>query len=58
MEKTKKRAGRKPAKDKKIQVALYVPQSRIDKFGGVESFKEVIYELIEDYYNLPAGPSP
>ena len=42
----KSRAGRKPISDKKIQVSLYIRQSRIDKFGGIEEFKNALYEFV------------
>ena len=42
--KTKKsNAGRKPVPDKKVLVSLYVPNSQIEKFGGIEKFKDALY---------------
>lgn len=47
MEKQNKKsnAGRKPVPDKKVQVSLYVPNSQIQKFGGIEKFKAALYEF-------------
>ena len=42
----KSRAGRKPISDKKVQVSLYIRQSKIDKFGGIEEFKNALYEFV------------
>ena len=39
----KSNAGRKPVSDKKVQVSLYVLSSQIAQFGGLEKFKEAIY---------------
>lgn len=41
----KSNAGRKPVPDKKVQVSLYVPNSQIEKFGGIEKFKADLYEF-------------
>lgn len=42
----KSNAGRKPVYDKKVQVSLYVLSSQIAQFGGLEKFKEAIYEYV------------
>ncbi len=42
----KSNAGRKPISDKKVQVSLYIRQSKIDKFGGIEKLKAAIYEFV------------
>ena len=42
----KSNAGRKPVPDKKVQVSLYVLCSQIEKFGGLEKFKEALYEFV------------
>ncbi len=42
----KSNAGRKPVPDKKVQVSLYIRQSEIARFGGIEKLKEVIYEFV------------
>lgn len=42
----KSNAGRKPVSDKKVQVSLYILSSQIDKFGGLEKFKEALYEFV------------
>lgn len=56
MKKTKKtashggarpKAGRKPVKDKKVQVSLYIKQSRIKEFGGVENLKKEIFKRLQ-----------
>ena len=47
MLKTKKsNAGRKPVSDKKVQVSLYVLSTQIEKLGGLEKFKEALYEFV------------
>lgn len=47
MKKNKKsNAGRKPVPDKKVQVSLYIRQSEIDKFGGLDEFKKALYEFV------------
>ena len=43
----KSKAGRKPISDKKKQVSLYIRQSKIDKFGGIENFKDALYEFVD-----------
>lgn len=42
----KSNAGRKPVPDKKVQVSLYIRQSEIEKFGGIEKMKDAIYEFV------------
>jgi hypothetical protein len=42
----KSNRGRKPISDKKVQVSLYIRQSRIDKFGGIDAFKNALYEFV------------
>ncbi len=42
----KSNAGRKPVPDKKVQVSLYVPTSQIEKFGGIEKFKDALYAFV------------
>jgi hypothetical protein len=39
-------AGRKPAKDKKIQVNVWIETSIINKHGGLEAVKELIKKQI------------
>jgi len=43
----KSNAGRKPVPDKKVQVSLYVPNSQIEKLGGLDAFKEKIIAYVE-----------
>lgn len=45
MNKAKK--GRKPVPDKKKIVALYVPESTLDKLDGVPGVQEIAYVAIE-----------
>jgi hypothetical protein len=42
----KSNAGRKPISDKKVQVSLYIRQSKIDKFGGIDGLKDALYEFV------------
>jgi hypothetical protein len=42
----KSNRGRKPISDKKVQVSLYIRQSKIDKFGGIEELKDVLYDFV------------
>ena len=42
----KSKAGKKPVSDKKVQVSLYVLSSQIEKFGGLEKFKDALYEFV------------
>ena len=47
MKKVKKsNRGRKPISDKKVQVSLYIRQSKIDKFGGIDELKKALYEFV------------
>lgn len=41
-------AGRKPIDDKKITVILYVKESIINNFEGIEQLKGAIYSYITD----------
>lgn len=41
--KKKSNAGRKPLADKKIQVRLFINQSKIDARGGMEAMKKHLY---------------
>ena len=45
----RKKSGRKPIAEglKKIQVTLYIQQSEIDKFGGIDTLKERIYHFVQ-----------
>jgi hypothetical protein len=43
----KSNRGRKPISDKKVQVSLYIRQSKIDKFGGIDELKDAIYEFVD-----------
>lgn len=45
----RKGAGRKPEKDKKQQVPLYVPTSRIEKLG-IDDLKSIALAAIEKAY--------
>lgn len=38
--------GRKKIDDKKIQVNLYILQSTIERFNGLESLKKYLYERL------------
>ncbi len=42
----KSNRGRKPISDKKVQVSLYIRQSKIDKFGGIDGLKDALYEFV------------
>jgi hypothetical protein len=42
----KSNRGRKPISDKKVQVSLYIRQSKIDKFGGIDEFKNALYDFV------------
>lgn len=44
----RKKAGRKPIEDKKVQVDLYIRQSDIDKRGGIEKIKELLMKGFKD----------
>lgn len=39
-------SGRKPVKDKKIQLAVYVRESIISEIGGLEAAKESVLEYL------------
>jgi hypothetical protein len=39
-------SGRKPVKDKKTQLSVYIRQSTIDLNGGAEEIKKQIHNLI------------
>ena len=43
----RKNVGRKTVADKKIQVSFYIEQSKIEKLGGLDAFKEKIIAYIE-----------
>lgn len=43
----RKNVGRKPVSDKKIQVSFYIEQSKIEKLGGLDTFKEKIIAYVE-----------
>jgi hypothetical protein len=43
----RKTSGRKPVTDKKVQVSFYIEQSKIEKLGGLETFKEKIIAYVE-----------
>lgn len=43
----KSNRGRKPISDKKVQVSLYIRQSKIDKFGGIDGLKDALYEFVD-----------
>lgn len=43
----RKASGRKPVTDKKVQVSFYIEQSKIEKLGGLDAFKEKIITYIE-----------
>jgi len=43
----KSNAGRKPVPDKKVQVSFYIENSKIEKLGGLDTFKEKIIAYVE-----------
>jgi hypothetical protein len=43
----RKTSGRKPVSDKKVQVSFYIEQSKIQKLGGLDAFKEKIIAYVE-----------
>lgn len=51
MENDKKGVGRKPQKDKKVTINLYVLQSVIDKFGDGYELRDFLYKCMEDKFN-------
>ena len=42
----RKKAGRKPAKDKKLTVRMYIETSKINKLGGMDEAIECIYDYV------------
>ena len=42
----RKNSGRKPVSDKKVQVSLYVEESKIKKHGGADALKAKIYKYV------------
>lgn len=44
---SRKDAGRKPLKDKKVTVSLYILESKIKQYGGLEGIKLHLYNSIE-----------
>jgi len=48
----RKKAGRKPVADKKLQIQLYVLTSRVNKIGE-EKLKEICYSAIEREFLKP-----
>ena len=42
----RKTSGRKPVADKKVQVSLYIRQSEIEKFGGLDEVKKALCEFV------------
>lgn len=44
----RKNAGRRPVEDKKQTISIYVRSSIIKANRGVERFKDILYELIEN----------
>lgn len=55
MENDKKGVGRKPQKDKKVTVNLYVLQSVIDEFGDGYELREFLYKCIDEKVNGVSG---
>lgn len=48
----RKGAGRKPVADKKVAVTLYIQESIIQSFGGIDNFRDHCYAiLIENKIN-------
>lgn len=43
----RKKAGRKPLKDKKLTVPLYILESKIKQYGGLEGIKLHLYNSVE-----------
>lgn len=52
MEKKKDPRGRKPVKDKKMCIRLYIQQSKIKKLGGEKALTKDMYEYIEEKVKL------
>lgn len=44
----RKNAGRRPVEDKKQTISIYVRSSIIKAKGGIDRFKEFLYEFIEN----------
>lgn len=42
----RKGAGRKPVADKKVAVTLYIQDSIVQSYGGLEPFREYCYQLL------------
>jgi hypothetical protein len=42
----RKNSGRKPVEDKKIQVTIYVTDSKIQSHGGLEKLKEKLIHYV------------
>ena len=42
----RKGAGRKPVADKKVAVTLYIQDSIVQSYGGLEPFREYCYSLL------------
>lgn len=51
MDNNKKGVGRKPHKDKKVTINLYVLQSIVDTFGDGYDLRDFLYKCIEDKVN-------
>ena len=47
----RKGAGRKPVADPKIQISLYVEESTIKKFGGIEELRNECYAFLKEKTN-------
>jgi hypothetical protein len=43
----RKNAGRKPGNDNKVQVSLYIEQSKIEKSGGLDVLKNKIIRYVD-----------
>lgn len=43
----RKNAGRRPVEDKKQTVSVYIPTSIIEKVGGLERIKLIIYKYFK-----------
>jgi hypothetical protein len=50
MEKKKETRGRKPVKDKKQTVCLYVETSKVNNAGGMDELKDKLYKHIDSEY--------
>ena len=49
--KKKETRGRKPSKDKKLTVCLYVETSKVNNAGGMDELKGEIYDAIDRQYS-------